>query len=178
MRHRYSSEGVLAHVKWLAGALSRGGRLKIKSKSNQGPPPVQSSAPVSQSVISRSRPALTPPPARSPVQSSPVKSICTFDRLPYGCLLFMYRLDLKCARRARAYASAVPLSSSLRHTVGPNWSAQAVGAASRARPRAAASVGARETKRRTPFSHSLTHSLTHSRGRVAYRPRAIVEQNS
>ena len=31
------------------------------------------------------------------VKSSQVKS-STFDRLPYGCLLFMYRLDLTCVK--------------------------------------------------------------------------------
>jgi hypothetical protein len=31
-----------------------------------------------------------------PLPSSPAGFRSTFDRLPYGCLLFMYRLDLTC----------------------------------------------------------------------------------
>jgi hypothetical protein len=35
-----------------------------------------------------------PPPMLRPLPSSPAGFRSTFDRLPYGCLLFMYRLDL------------------------------------------------------------------------------------
>ena len=43
--------------------------------------------------------------------SSPAGFRSTFDRLPYGCLLFMYRLDYTTERHNEALGSAFSLSS-------------------------------------------------------------------